>query len=171
MRSFRYLVGACVLQMMVIFFPLAYDAYLRSFGEEVWLEMRLYDPRDMLRGHYLRISSAQSALKLMPSWCEYGKMPKKAYLVLKKDVQGQAMFTELSDEKPEGLFLTVIPEHRYCQGDDTWPIELPFQRYYMNENRAQDIERERSLQEETLFHLQLFIKDGAYSLGALEPKP
>lgn len=185
MSRLQGLLLVLALQALVIFAPYAQHYYVRYTGTEVWLPMRLQDPRDVLRGHYVRLQSVQENVWLDAQQCALLRGERSENHDYYWDVQvvdGQAVIVGLRPEPPaEGLFIKmpaeqIRPSYGYgdvCSGYGenasakrfAVTIRLPFGRYYANEYRAQSWEREGQP-----FLLQLWLKNGAWSLGELKPQ-
>lgn len=164
MNKLRWLIIVLCLQVAVVFLPLVQQHYVRVMGEEVWLKMELFDPRDPLRGHYVRLQASPNQLLRTPEQCEALRQTKALwYWQLEKGTDGIATVVDVSSEPPEGLYLRgARRDYRYC-GDEL-RVDLPFERYYANEYTAQWLEREQSA-----FLLQVWIHKGHWSLGELKP--
>lgn len=166
MNKLRWLIIVLCLQVTVVFLPLVQQHYVRVMGEEVWLKMELFDPRDPLRGHYVRLQASPNQLPRTPEQCAALRQPSsnKAlwYWQLEKGADGVATVVDVKSEPPQGLYLQSASEH-YVYCDDSVRVDLPFERHYTNEYTAQQLEREQSA-----FLLQVWVYNGRWSLGELK---
>ena len=107
-------------------------------GDIVKFRTRPIDPYDPFRGRYVSLGFEGTQLPL-----EDGKRVAPGdtlFVSIEVDEQGFAQLREALRERPsKGLF--VKAKARWMQSDSLVNIELPFQRYYMNERLAPDAER------------------------------
>lgn len=116
--------------------PVAYD-----------FKLSLYDPYDPLRGRYVRLDSVMEVT--LPGTAEnefaYGD---RIYASLERDPEGFAEITGLHKTPPaNGDYIKV--EYRWSNLDHgsrvremlTHTVELPFDRFYMNEKAAPEMEK------------------------------
>lgn len=136
---------AALFQTAVLAMIVADRAALLRDGQEVVLEARGYDPRDLFRGHYVQFELAIEEID-----------PKKVR-VEEEIPFGAPVWVELQ-EGEDGFFRPVAlhgrppdephgPVIRGTAGTSiepgiTYPVrvELPFERYYAEKERARDLE-------------------------------
>lgn len=117
------------------------------------------DPYDAFRGRYvaLRIEGDNvSRPKGVP--LNYGQ---NVYALIAIDEQGFAKFSTLSTSKPQGVPYIQV-KVRYVSGDNV-QLDLPFDRYYMEEKAApvtEEIYRQHSRQDKQDAYLLVRVKDG-----------
>ncbi len=112
-----------------------------SKGEALKFRTGLYDPLDPFRGRYVRLNFEWGRFDGVSlseeKWPHYGV--RQAYVLLEKDEDGFAKVTALSLERPQnGSYLRAKVRH---WGSNSYFIELPFDRYFMNEKAAPEAER------------------------------
>lgn len=94
------------------------------------------DPYDAFRGRYVRLGFEVDTVSKPES--ETFAPGQKVYAVLGRNSLGFATIESLELERPEGDYVEV--RVRYTTADKVF-IELPFDRYYMEEESAPEAER------------------------------
>lgn len=129
-------------------------------GEEYRFRTAPVDPYDAFRGRYviLRFDAGSSPVPgtgLLRSrrW---------GYVRLERDAEGFARLGLLSSSPPRsGDYLRVRVGH--ATGGGRWHVQLPFDRYYMNESaapRAEAVVRARSRREELAVEARVRVREG-----------
>jgi uncharacterized membrane-anchored protein len=122
----------CVLQLAAAGSGIArYEHTLRS-GTEVWLEVAPVDPADPFRGRYVSLTYALERephpVRGTPNYKDH------VYAVLKAEKGRAAKVLYVAAQEPtSGLYLKVLPS--WADGDRIH-INIPFDRYYMEESLA-----------------------------------
>ena len=122
------IVQVCVPAWMII----GEERVLRD-GRQIRLATRPVDPADLFRGRYVALGFAvdQVPRELARGEFQHGDT---AYLELREGANGFAEAVALHKEKPDGE-LVLTAEVNFIT-PETVGIELPFNRYYMDENAA-----------------------------------
>lgn len=96
------------------------------------------DPYDAFRGRYVALSFADAALS-QSNLAERVKRNQRVYVRLSVADDGMAYFTDLTTRPPtEGDYLRLRVTSVY---NDQVRLELPFNRFYMEESEAPEAER------------------------------
>jgi uncharacterized membrane-anchored protein len=133
--------------VVVVLLQLGFMAYLILDQERiVWqgteyrFLSRPIDPHDPFRGKYIVLDFAAESFQVGPrqSWLQKYARNELAYASLSTNDQGFAELTDLSPTPPEGDYLPVTVT-RYHTDGSVW-VDLPFDRYYLEESKAQPAE-------------------------------
>ena len=102
-------------------------------GRQIKLQTRPVDPADLFRGRYVALGFAveQVPRDRAPKAVEHDET---VYLELREGPDGLAEAVALTKQKPTGEL--VLPVKVNFVGPETVGVELPFNRYYMDENAA-----------------------------------
>lgn len=138
--SKKYLIIAFAFTVIAqLFIPakMIYDSEITEReGKEFKFKTVPIDPTDFLRGKYIILSYA---IENYPSQDTTFVSGEYAYAVIKEGAGGFAEIASLHHDKP-------IDEHNYIFAEvhsnyaGRVNLEFPFNRFYMNENKAQDAE-------------------------------
>ena len=115
---------------------------------ELRFRVRGYDPRDLARGHYLRLDTFVE-IKLTEAECERQKNIlrgcDKAFAVLETGKDGLTAAKSLTTVAPEGKPFVTIRKFWFGEGEKEKEMflsfALPFDRYYINEKLAKPAEK------------------------------
>lgn len=111
--KFKILMSAIIFQISTLFVMLGYAYAPIYFGEEIKVDVRLYDPRDLLRGNYVRLSYDFSNLpsQYSPYDSNTTVTGDKIYVKL-KNIDGIYVKDDFSLTKPQsGVFLSGRVEY------------------------------------------------------------
>ncbi|MDF7799922.1 GDYXXLXY domain-containing protein [Pontiellaceae bacterium B1224] len=110
---------------------------------------RPIDPADPFQGRYVRLSFAADSIPCDALEIDVLERKEPIYAILSRDPDGYAFFTHWTKERPEeGDYLKT----RYLYPDTEWiddgktlvtngiTIDLPFERFYMEESKAPQAE-------------------------------
>lgn len=140
-------IAAFCLQVMLIGFMLFERIKTIHDGQEVVLQSRFVDPRDIFRGHYVRLNLVAGTIgKSLPGANQSFKHGSKVYVGLQASDNGFWIAKSVHSKKPteEGLiYLEGI--YRGNRGN-TLNVRFPFDRYFTNKQRAQKLEKLRTEQ-------------------------
>ena len=131
---------AAVFQILAVIAMLAYAYAPIYFGKEILLQTTLYDPRDMFRGDYVRLSYGFAGIyELDKRDSNLSKRQQlhgtKIYAVLKQDKDGRYKFDKYSFERPSsGTFLAGRVDYNTAN----FGIEA----FFMPPKKAQQMERD-----------------------------
>ena len=103
----KLIFAAAVFQILAVIAMLAYAYAPIYFGKEILIRTTVYDPRDMFRGDYVRLSYGfASVYELDKRDSNLSKRQQlhgaKIYAVLKQDKDGRYKFDKYSFEQPNG---------------------------------------------------------------------
>lgn len=147
----RYFLTAAILiavfQTAIIGLMMAKHGWQSSSGQEVLLQSRFADPRDLFRGHYVTLNLRLGDLQKETT--DVDKIFRKRgeiFVELRKGDAGFWIAKKLWHEIPkseDGIFikgkLTFVPQ----KGSDSFQITLPQDRYFAPKKRAQELEKFR----------------------------
>lgn len=112
---------------------------IRSDGVAVKIRTRPIDPYDPFRGRYVRLGFDVSKVPLAND-IDQVRAGERVHLSLAVDEEGYGVFGAAHlEEPPDGLYVTCRVS--YTAGDGMVFVNLPFDRYYMNEEIAPEAER------------------------------
>ena len=94
------------------------------------------DPTDPFRGKYITLSYDIASYPTTDTTFTNGEL---VYVVLAKDEAGFAKIASVSHNKPKGTDEYVAADVNFNYGGKL-NLEFPFDRFYMNENKAADAE-------------------------------
>lgn len=125
---------------VVMFLYLAYPAYLIATHENILTTGEVYrfkpqpvDPYDAFRGKYIVLSYEQNSLQY-PDAMNTFDFNSRAYLKVETDAQGFAKITDAYTTAPD--FSNYIEVQINYTDSNVVYFNLPFTRYYMNEDYA-----------------------------------
>ena len=95
------------------------------------------DPTDFLRGKYITLNYEAAVYETADTTFTGGD---QIYVLLAKDKEGFASVTALSHDEPEDDVDYVLADVAHSYGGRVH-IEFPFERFYMNENKAPAAEK------------------------------
>lgn len=119
-----------------------------SVGEEIVLQTKPYDPRDLLYGDYVILSYEIEDIPFSlldnkaKSQIKRGAFESDAvYLSLQENNQGIHTVEKVSIEKPSsGIYLTVKDDIYTDEENGQLTVQLPFNKYYVKENTGKELE-------------------------------
>lgn len=120
---------------------------------------RPIDPTDPFRGKYITLRYELNSFKTKESWKDYHG---DVYVYLNKDTDGFASIAAVSKTALDSDKDYVIAKSDYHY-DKTAHFSLPFNRFYMNENKAYDAEvsvRQTQMDTTKTCYGLVYIKDG-----------
>lgn len=136
----KLIFAAAVFQILAVIAMLAYAYAPIYFGKEILLQTTLYDPRDMFRGDYVRLSYGFAGIyELDKRDSNLSKRQQlhgaKIYAILKQDKDGKYKFDRYSFEQPnDGMFLAGRVDYNTAN----FGIEA----FFMPPKKAQQMERD-----------------------------
>lgn len=132
-----------------------------SSGVEYRFRTAPIDPYDMMRGKYITLSYELNEVAIAQPWNEGAA----AYVLLGTDSSGYATLLSAQEEIPSADvdYLALSSENYWSYQDDVLHLQLPFNRYYMEESKAKPAERlylesNRERQQDT--YALVMVKDG-----------
>jgi uncharacterized membrane-anchored protein len=122
-----------VAQLCVPAWMITSDERVLRHGRQIKLQTRPVDPADLFRGRYVALGFA---VEQVPRELVRGEFEHHddAYLELREGANGLAETVALHKEKPAGDL--VLKARVNFISPETIGVELPFNRYYMDENAA-----------------------------------
>ena len=136
-------------------------------GQQFRFRTEPVDPYDAFRGRYVALRFEQAEVAL-PDGVRF-KWDQKVFARIEKDDQGFARIAEVTAERPrDGAY--VVAQVRWRRRNDVIRLDLPFDRYYMDETAAPAAEeayREQSRQAPRDSYVTVRIRDGIAVLEEL----
>ncbi len=124
------------------------------------------DPYDAFRGRYVALRvEANKAIKPQGVNLKYGQ---KVYALISADEQGFAKIFQITTQKPQGATY-ITAKVSYFSGNEV-VVDLPIDRYYMEEKaapRAEKIYREYNRRDKQDAYVIVRIKDGFVVIESL----
>ena len=141
------LVAVLILQIGLIAAMLFERVTTIRNGQEVVLQSRFVDPRDIFRGHYVRLNLVAGTIgKNLPGASEHFSYNDPVYVSLKQGPNGFWIAKALHKNFPgTGEDPVLIGSFGGTQGN-TLRIRFPFDRYFAPKDRAQELEKIRNQQ-------------------------
>ena len=128
-----FLVLLCVVQLAVPAFMILRREHTLSAGRAFKFRTAPVDPYDAYRGRYVALNFEAATVKGVPT-PPNARQGQRVYALLGEDEKGFARVTGLSRTKPSGVpYLRAVMRY---PSDDEVSLELPFERYYMEEAKA-----------------------------------
>lgn len=147
MKAKPILLGGFALMVLLQWFVpvdmiLGKEAVLKE-GKVFKFKSRPVDPSDPIRGRYVNLGFEEGTIELPDSnTIEEFYYGKHAYALLREDSLGYAQFFDLVLEKPqEDPYLEVMVLAVYNGVKHSVRVELPFERFYMEEFKAIEADR------------------------------
>ena len=117
---------------------------------QVTLPIRGYDPRDLLRGHYLQYTvdyGIRSTIESLPGYSDLGGRTGAAFCVcLKRDPSGFATGTWIGPCKQRDpvacpLFIRgeLVPRWGVAENQENWVLEAGIERFYIPDRYQQEL--------------------------------
>jgi len=101
----KLIFAAAVFQILAVIAMLAYAYAPIYFGKDILIRTTVYDPRDMFRGDYVRLSYGFAGIYELDKWGLSKRRQlhgTEIYAVLKQDKDGKYKFDKYSFERPNG---------------------------------------------------------------------
>lgn len=132
--------GVALIQLWVPLSMIARREATLKHGATFKFRTRPVDPYDAFRGRYVRLRYESNNVATTNATRFY--RGQKVYVGIDVDEDGWARLTDIGVERPrEGAYLkTQVQYHRNNQ--DCVRVNLPFDRFYMNEDDAPEAERQ-----------------------------
>lgn len=158
-------IGFCLVVMAQLYVPakmiLDRDDILVS-GTPYKFKAAPIDPSDPFRGKYIVLNFEETTVPV-PEGSEW-TYNSVVYLTLTKDSSGYASILTVHQEEPNGINNYIQAKALYYKtSDNTLSIEYPFNRYYMEESKAQDAEdlyRNFSADSTQVTYALVYVKNG-----------
>lgn len=129
-------------------------------GREYRFRITYYDPYDFMRGNYLRIGLEQSEIDEV---VREDKKNTKGYFII-KDTEKGAVIATFTDKTPENG--EYIKGELFYSYEDKHIIKNPFERYYVEEKIAKEMEEKLRASNEA--YLRVKIYKGKYVIESIE---
>jgi len=132
-----------------------------SYGTEYRFRTRPVDPYDLMRGKYITLQYDEVWAKSASNW-NSGDL---VFITLSEDEQGFARLEEAFQDRPtsEIDYLEITLDGYHFEERDSIYVRLPFDRFYMEESKAQaaeDLYRESARSEEIDAYAVVMVKEG-----------
>lgn len=121
------------------------------------------DPYDALRGKYIHLDFQEEFNYLKLDSADGWNPGDQVYIVLGTDSAGFVTFEEGLKDPPEGKDYLLTTLEWYYDYENEWTVEIPFNRFYMEESIAYDAElayRESNIDSASISYALVMIKDG-----------
>ncbi|MEM9330477.1 MAG: GDYXXLXY domain-containing protein [Pseudomonadota bacterium] len=116
-------------------------------GEEVVMQSRFVDPRDIFRGHYVRINLVAGTVgKNLPGGSEPFVFNEPVFVSLQKSSNGFWVAKALYKTLPENIDDPVLRGVYAGTAGNTLRVRFPFDRYFAQKERALELEKLHSAQ-------------------------
>jgi uncharacterized membrane-anchored protein len=120
------------------------------------------DPTDPFRGSYITLRFRETSVQQKAN--EKWQAGESIYLMVKEDANGFAKIQEGTLTKPAGdaTYFKAMLEYEFDDQRDSFNVELPFQRYYLEESKASEAEKAywEKNRENKLCYAVVAIRDG-----------
>lgn len=119
-----------------------------AFGEDIYLQTRIYDPRDIFRGDYIHLSyeiseininKVDEALKKMIEGNEYEEN-QEIYIVLNLEEKYHQVVKVTLTPPKEGIYLKAKGAYIWRKDDAVLMVNYPWDKYYIPENTGKALE-------------------------------
>lgn len=135
-----------VIQLAVPIYLIADREYVIHNGKIYHLRTEPVDPFDAFRGRYVYLKyefegklKEELAKRYLPARTGEGRIEKKIYVTLKRNIDGFASIEEISEAIPSTSYYIAIPIV-LKDYDESISLTLPFNRYYMDKFKAPEAE-------------------------------
>jgi len=145
-------IAAIVLQVVVLAYMAAEREWVVRAGRTIYLRTAPLDPRDVMRGDYVRLnyevsrvprSLCRGSLTDTNSAREWPPRGTRVYASLREDEEGVAELVALSDRRPSGgLFIRGRTERSWGQHV---AVRYGLEAYFMEQGKAVELEQRRSV--------------------------
>lgn len=167
-------IAAVALQLAVLAYMAGEREWVLRTGRIIVLRTAPVDPRDAMRGDYVRLRYAMSSVPR--SMCEgtlagtnaADRLPPdtRVYARLRETEDGIAEFVALTDVPPtEGLFVRGRTERHW--GGSRIPVRYGLEAYFMEQGRALELEQRR-VRDGIQFPLEMVVAVNARGLAVLK---
>lgn len=144
-------IAASVLLCGFIAFMIESRANILRTGTEIVLETQPFDPRDLLRGHFVRLQYEGQTVTvpnfdgLFPNDSIWDQVGMPIYITMIENEEGHWVADQVSLSRPdEGLFIrgTVRSGVGFTMADGSrsFSVSYGLERFYTNEHRAPELE-------------------------------
>jgi len=141
MKTKYIFIAFALTALLQAFVPLkmVYDNYnTETEGTVFKFKTEPVDPSDPFRGKYITLNFTSDSVyaNTNPQF----KSDENVYAVIDTDAQGYAKIKSVQRERPQDKTNYITTTVRYHNGDGRVFVNLPFDRYYMEESKAPDAE-------------------------------
>lgn len=171
-------IAAVAFQVLALGYIAGQREWVLHTGRTVWLRTAPVDPRDLMRGDYVRLDyeigrvppdrwrDGLATTNLTSPAAKPRRTAMRVYATLAVDRDGLATVTALSDRKPgSGLFLRgYLDASRW---GDAAPVRYGLEAFFMEQGRARALETERA-QIRAGVPLNLEVAVGGNGIGVLK---
>jgi uncharacterized membrane-anchored protein len=170
----RFAVAAVVLQVFALAYMAGEREWISRTGKTVWLRTAPIDPRDAMRGDYVRldyeIARVESRLwrdgltktNRVDEWSRGGT---QVFAGLRAEGEGCAEIVSLSDQRPAGgLYLRGRTESAW---DNSMRVRYGIEAFFMEQGRAKELEDQR-LHERSGVPLNMEVAIGRSGIGVVK---
>jgi uncharacterized membrane-anchored protein len=144
----RWIIGIAALQVMVLAYMAGEREWVLRTGRTIWLRSAPIDPRDAMRGDYVRVNYELSRVprtlckgRLASTKQGFEDVPRdtKAYALLSTNEDGIAELVNLSSDLPAaGLFMRGRTDRSW---GDYLQVRYGIEAYFMEQGKAEQLEQ------------------------------
>ena len=145
----RWAIAAVALQVLALVYLAGQRELILHTGQTVWLRTAPVDPRDAMRGDYVRLDYEISRVS-RSLWRdglansnrveEFSRGGRRVYASLRVNTEGLGELVSLSDRQPaDGLFLRGSTESSW---GDTLRVQYGIEAFFMEQGRAKEMENQ-----------------------------
>lgn len=169
-------IAAVAIQVVALAYIAGEREWVLRTGRTVWLRTAPVDPRDVMRGDYVRLdyeighvdrSLWREGLTKLGKTSDARRTERRVYASLRAAPDGVAEVTALSDRKPaDGLFLRgKLGSERWWSGSPT--VRYGLEAFFMEQGKARQLEDAR-LREKPGVPLNMEVAVGANGIGVIK---
>ena len=137
---------------------------------EFRFKVTVYDPYDPFRGRYVQLVVKEDSVMMPDLPQSHYFTVRTAWAVLGKDAEGFACITRFEfDRKKLGDDACAIRVKWPGGAQNKNAVEYPFSRYYVNEQKAPELENELRDGSYMVLTVQVFAKTRRYAVKSLDP--
>jgi len=136
-------------------------------AETFLFKVQGYDPADLFRGHYLRLRVLPDELPVSDDSQTFSYNTRKCYLEITADPAGYASAVSLSAEPSSGKTFVQVIHPWKDNKTKMWHFKLPFDRYFVNADRAPELEKKIRTPEAVCALKVRIYQDGSYVVDDL----
>ncbi len=171
----KWLLLPCfVVQLCIVGYVVWQYIDVKATGEAFLFQTAPKDPRDPFRGHYVALRFEAEGYYPVKSCADndgrdYSYSDTTVYATLAHDDKGHARIIAIHEQKPAGSRYLAV-NAGWCRNDSEHQgevfISLPFDKYFANEYKALEMERQAHDKPEQTF-LKVWVKDGRFAVEKL----
>lgn len=165
--------GVCLIQWAVLGGDVLTRENIQTVGVKHLFKCQGYDPVDVFRGNYIALRFDIENDPFIPDEYDSTRYSREYFVTFRVDSLGYSKLDAVTIQQPSTDDYLKMEASYY--GVDNSRIEVPFKKYFVNEDKAEEIERQ--YQEATRAnsnvetYLEVYIHEGKFAVGELVFKP